>query len=306
MSTDQSGSTSSGTRRVRREVKVEDITLAVDIHEGNGTPILLLHGIPGDRSTWAAVAANLAERGRTVIAPDLVGFGDSADSAVPLHAREQAKLLKELVKTIGLGKVHLVGFDFGGPTTIHLAALLGGKASSIVLSNTNVFPDTPVPLPLRIASVPVLGDLAYRVFFSRAGLAMLWFPAVQRRQELPFATFCAPLGSAKTVRTTRRIFLKSLSNLESLYAPVQRLAEDCRVPALVIWSDRDPFFPATVGERTAAAVRGKLRVLRCGHFTPLERSAEFAQLVLDHVESVETGASAVASVAPVGRERGSR
>ena len=274
-------------RALRLNIRAGESTIAADHYEGVGIPVLLLHGIPGDRATWTEVASRLARQHRTVIAPDLVGFGATSDSLVPLHAREQAEHLKAMLMEMGTGKVHIVGFDFGGPTAVHLAAMLGADAASIVLANTNVFPDTPVPPPLRIASVPYLGALAFRVFFSRYGLAALWFAAVRERRALPFATFRLTLRSDKTVRTTRLIFLESLRNLKELYAPVQRLVESSRIPALVIWSDRDPFFPIEVGERTARAARGRLCLLSCGHFTPQERPREFTTILMDHCETVE-------------------
>lgn len=256
--------------------------IAADHYRGVGIPILLLHGIPGDRGTWTEVASFLSEQGRTVIVPDLVGFGGSSDSNIPLHAREQATLLKAMLTRMGHHRAHIVGFDFGGPTAVHLSALLGADAASIVIANTNVFPDTPVPLPLRIARVPYLGAIAFRILFSRLGLAAMWFAAVRESRALTLETFRLTLRSDSTVRSTRLIFLESLRNLPELYAPVQQLLESNRVPALVVWSDRDPFFPIEVGERTARAARSPICVLSCGHFSPQERPLEFATILAGH------------------------
>src|SRR4051812_10999574 len=210
MNANRSGFPSPVTRTLRLKVGTVENTIVADQYDGLGIPVLLLHGIPGDRTTWSEVASRVASEHHPVIVPDLVGFGASSDSLIPLHAREQAEFLQAMLTELGAPRVHIVGFDFGGPTAVHLSALLGAKAASIVLVNTNVFPDTPVPLALRIARVRYAGPLAFRIFFSRAGLSTLWLAAVRARRELPFKKFYEVLKSDNTVRTTRLIFLESL------------------------------------------------------------------------------------------------
>jgi pimeloyl-ACP methyl ester carboxylesterase len=270
------------------KVRTPSGLMAVDRYGDSRIPVLLLHGIPGDRLTWLPVAERLARAGRSAIAPDLIGFGESEDSVVPLHALQQAGQLVAMLDEMREDSVHVVGFDFGGPTAVHLAARLGSRAVSLTLANTNIFPDSPVPLPLRVASVPYLGDLAFRLFFCRAGLSMMWVMAVRERHTLTFQQFRNTLRRSRTVRTTRLIFLESLRHLRSLYGPIQQSLEHSSTPALVIWSDRDPFFSAEIGRRTASAAGGRLQMLAgCGHFTPQERPAEFADAILKHCVASE-------------------
>ena len=58
---------------------MDDFRLAYDDHPGDGVPIVLLHGWPGDRQDYRAVVPLLA--GRRVLVPDLRGFGDTTNPA---------------------------------------------------------------------------------------------------------------------------------------------------------------------------------------------------------------------------------
>jgi pimeloyl-ACP methyl ester carboxylesterase len=58
---------------------MDDFRLAYDDHPGDGVPIVLLHGWPGDRQDYRAVCPS--STGRRVLVPDLRGFGDTTDPA---------------------------------------------------------------------------------------------------------------------------------------------------------------------------------------------------------------------------------
>jgi len=79
-------------------------------------------------------------------------------------------------------------------------------------------------------------------------------------------------------RTIRTIFGPVLRDLPVLYTDVEASLGDITVPTLVIWGDRDRFFPAEHGRRTAAAIPAAefLLLEGCGHITPAERPDEVA------------------------------
>jgi len=258
--------------------------MTLDRYGESGPPVVLLHGIPGWRGTFSEVGRRLGRQCRAFV-PDLLGFGESDDPPDGAHAAEQAAAVIELIDALGLRRVHLAGFDFGGPTAVLAAGRIPGRVLSMTLAATNLFPDTPIPGPLRIASVPILGDLFFRVAFGRWGLSAMWLGAVADRAAFPYRRHRAALRFPGGVSWTRRIFLASLRDLPGLYTEIERVARTLGVPSLVLWGDRDPFFPAHVGERTAGALCAELRLLRgCGHFVPEERPDEVAAAILELVE----------------------
>lgn len=260
--------------------------LAFDTYGHAGPAVVLLHGIPGSRGTFQGVGRHLAKTCR-VLVPDLLGFGESPDAPAHFHAEEHAEAVVRLLDARGVDRVHLVGFDFGGPTAIRAATKLAGRVRSMTLAATNIFPDTPIPRPLRLAAFPLLGRLFFRLAFGRLGLMAMWFAAVADRSAFPFARYCASLRR-NGVRSTRRIFFLSMRDLPGLYGEVEAAARRLGVPAVVLWGDEDTFFPVAVGERTAEALGADLRVLPgCGHFVPEERPAETAKAIADLIERTE-------------------
>lgn len=258
--------------------KVAANLLAYDSYGSSGPTVVMLHGIPGSRATFAAVGERVGKACR-VIVPDLLGFGDSPDAPAHYHAEEHAEVVAQFLAKLGIEDLNLVGFDFGGPTAIRLAAKLGKRVRTLTVVATNMFPDTPIPPPLRIAKVPIVGWLFFRLAFGTLGLMAMWLGAVADRRAFPFRKYAHAL-QGRGVRTTRRIFLGSMRDLPGLYGDVERLGKALGIPSLVLWGDRDPFFPTAVGERTAKALGAELRILEgCGHFVPEERPAETADAI---------------------------
>ena len=243
---------------------------------------MLLHGIPGWRGTWSTVAAWLAPHCQ-VIAPDLLGFGDSDDPlSTDFHARAKAEMIARMLAMLEVPRVHLVGFDFGGPVALTVYRTQPERVLSLSLAATNAFTDTPIPGPLKLAPIPVLGPLLFHLLFGRLRLSLMWWGATGDRAAFPYRAYREGLRWPRGVSWTRRIFLASMQNLPGLYREVEDTLAQVRVPSLVLWGDRDPFFPVSVGRRTADAIPGaRFEVFPgCGHFVPEERPREFAPHVL--------------------------
>lgn len=242
------------------------------------TPVLLLHGIPGSRRTWDKVAPLLETK--RVVAPDLLGFGNAPPFRGDGHAREQAAALLDLMDREDLDPVHVVGFDFGGPVAVMLAASAPQRVAGITLVATNVLVGNPVPRPLRLAGVPVLGALFYRLMCSRAGLAMMWRAATRQRRRFPYREFRA-VADRRGRASTERIFRDSIANLQQRYEPVESALPSLPMPVTVVWADHDPFFSTEAGRRTASRIPGARLVIvaDCGHFVPEEKPEELAAII---------------------------
>ena len=80
---------------------------------GTGTPVLLIHGFPLDRSLWRSQIDGLQATAR-LIAPDLRGFGQSGDPGDTMSMDEYAADLKALVDSLDLRQVVLCGLSMGG------------------------------------------------------------------------------------------------------------------------------------------------------------------------------------------------
>jgi pimeloyl-ACP methyl ester carboxylesterase len=245
---------------------------------GSGPTVVLLHGIPGQARAWECVDAELAAAFDVVI-PNLIGFGDSERPSKPtienVGPAAQAARVAELLDELAVPRATVVGHDFGAPVGVLLAATRPDLVAGLSLLAGNTFPDTPIPFPLSLATVPVAGGLFSRLLFSAPSLRLMLRQGTGPGTAPPKASVY--LGDHGQCRTIATIFFGALTRLAELYGPVAAALETIEVPVLVGWGDRDPFFPLEQGRRTAAAVSAPLRVFPgAGHFLPHERPVEVA------------------------------
>ena len=94
-------------------VAVGEISLEV-WDEGQGPPVLLLHGIPVRNLLWKGVIPPLVAGGYRAIAPDLAGFGRSeAPAGVEIHVANQAGWMLGLLDALAIERAVVVGHDIG-------------------------------------------------------------------------------------------------------------------------------------------------------------------------------------------------
>lgn len=253
--------------------------IAADV-VGSGPAVLLVHGIPGAGAVWNGVRDRLAARHR-VITPDLIGFGYSArsDDIGVLWADAQAGAVQALLDELGATNVLVVGHDFGGPVAAHLVASEPSRFAGLVLASANTFGDTPIPFPLSGILWPGVGGIWARMIFSAPSLRMMVRQGVGiNAPRLNPSVYVGDPGQAQAIRV---IFCTALRELAERYQPITELLRQVRVPACVVWGDRDPFFPVSQARRTAALLESaQVTVLSgAGHFLPEERPAELAHAI---------------------------
>jgi pimeloyl-ACP methyl ester carboxylesterase len=101
-----------------------------------GFPIVLLHGFPDDARAWDAVAPPLAEAGYRVLVPYLRGYGPThfLDAGAPRMA-QQAAIAQDLIDfmdALGLARVGLAGYDWGGRAACITAILAPERVQALV------------------------------------------------------------------------------------------------------------------------------------------------------------------------------
>jgi len=157
-----------------------------------------------------------------------------------------------------------------------------------VLSATNVFTDTHVPLPLRTARIPYLSPVFYKAMVgNRLGMRMMYLAATKDKSAVSWERFSQHLTPV-SIDLTRRIFQRSLADLRANYRAIENMLPTIMSPTLVLWGANDPIFAAAVGERVHRTIPGsRLKIYEdTGHFVPEERPSRVAQDILDFFESI--------------------
>jgi pimeloyl-ACP methyl ester carboxylesterase len=198
-----------------------------------------------------------------------------------LWADAQAERLAQTLDQLGIRSATVVGHDFGGPVALHLLNRRPDLVGGLALLATNVFPDTPIPFPLVAVTWPLVGGLASRLLFSAMSLRVMTGRMTGRPPvRLDPGIY---VGHRDQARAIRLIFTDALANLADRYGPLEGILRRAAVPGTVVWGDRDPFFPLSQAERTAAAFPdADLHVLPgAGHALPEERPDQVAAAIAD-------------------------
>src|SRR3954469_18122619 len=141
------------------KVQVDDLTLAYR-EQGEGPPVLLLHGWPTSSYLWRNVMPPIAEANRG-IAVDLPGFGGSdkpPDVRYDFEFFESA--LDGFLAALGVDQVAIGVHDLGGPVGLHWALNRAERVTKVALLNTLVYPEfsEAVVAFIRACTQPELRD----------------------------------------------------------------------------------------------------------------------------------------------------
>ena len=139
-----------------RQLELQETTLhghrAAYRHGGEGPVIVLLHGITSTSATWEKVLPYLATR-FTVIAPDLIGHGDSAKPRGDYSLGAYASGVRDLVVSLGYDSATFVGHSLGGGVAMQLAYQFPERCERLVLVDSGGL-GREVSRLLRAATLP--------------------------------------------------------------------------------------------------------------------------------------------------------
>lgn len=138
--------------------------------DGEGPPVLLLHGCPFSSFVWRRVIPRLSGTFRC-IAPDLLGLGDTetppgADWSLPA----QEAMVLGLLDTLGIDRASVVGHDHGGAVAQLLAARHPDRVDRLVLCNAEAYDNWPSaderPL-VKLTQLPLIGRALLAAYGTR-------------------------------------------------------------------------------------------------------------------------------------------
>jgi len=256
----------------RLEVSVAGVRSPVAVVGDQADPeaVVFVHGNPGSAGDWAGLMAQVAPFGRA-LAPDMPGFG-KADG----YARHLGALLDELC----VARAHLVLHDFGGPWGLAWASDHLSRVASVTLINIGIMPGYRWHYMARIWQSPVIGELSM-LATTRAGMRMALRHGNPR--GLPRAYLDQVYDHYD--RGTRRAILRLYRNTEDLGALSSRLASALgphRLPALVVWGERDPYVSAAFAEvqQEFFDVKRLVRLADSGHWPMIDNPEATAGAVV--------------------------
>lgn len=258
-------------------LQLEDVALYYE-ESGEGTPVLVLHGLGSSGRDFERVAPRLAARHR-VLAPDVRGHGRSSKPAGDYSVALFAKDLAALCDRLGLSRLHVIGLSMGGMIAFQLAVDRPELVRSLVIINSG--PDMVARTARRWLAFKV--RLALLRLLGPRGLAKViaskLFPKPEQaelRQQV-----VEVIGGNEP-----QIYLRSTRALIG-WTVLPRLKE-LRCPVLVLASDRD--YTPLSDKKEYVALLGDARleeVIDSGHAAPLDQPEQVSEKVMRFLRDVE-------------------
>ncbi|MGA7614174.1 MAG: alpha/beta fold hydrolase [Thermoanaerobaculia bacterium] len=236
-----------------------------ETRSGEGTPVVLIHGLAGSSGWWRHNVPALAKQ-HLVVAIDLVGFGRSGgwrrgSASLPLPFDDTVRMLARWIEISFAGPVHLVGHSMGGQVSIHLAALRPDLVRSLsLLASTGI--------PFEVDPIRHLASVS--------------FP---RRNVLSFLPVLARdffrAGPASVVIAWGRLVTNDARDA------LRRI----RAPSLLLWGEADPLVPLRYGEEMLRHLptADLVVVPDSGHVVMWDNPEEVNRILLEFLGDLDHG-----------------
>src|SRR6516164_9654290 len=240
-----------------REVEAAGLRLRyLELGEGLGVPVLLLHGFGADLNTWMFTQPALAE-GRRVIALDLPGHGGSAKNVSAGDAESLTGVVGAALDALSVERVHLIGHSMGGAVAALLALRRGERVASLTLRASR-----------RREATEVLNLLVY----DPALVSRTMVEDVLRYKRLDGVT-------AALTRIAEACFADGRQSLD-IAAEIAALP----LPVQIIWGREDRIIPVSHAE--ALAARLPVHIFeQAGHLPHMEQAGEVNRLIKRFIET---------------------
>ncbi len=234
------------------EVRVNGYPVRYEAAGEEGEPVVLVHGLSGSTRWWARNVPALAERHRVYLV-NLPGFGVVRRPRQRFVLAEAASWLLAWIEALGLEKTHLVGHSMGGYLSLRLAARRPEIVRKLVLVD-------PAGVPAGRTMLGHLGPLLLSARYASPS----FLPVLVRD-----ALYAGPFSLLRAARDL--------------------LAEDVRedlrrvgMPTLLVWGERDPLIPPSVGDLMRAEIPdSRLLVIEgAGHNPMFDRPEDFNAALL--------------------------
>ena len=208
---------------------------------GEGSAVVLLHGIGSNSLTWEPVAAALAER-HDVIAPDFLGHGASAKPRGDYSLGAFASGVRDLLQMLGVERATIVGHSLGGGVAMQLAYQHPELCERLVLVSSGGLGHSVSPL-LRAAALPG-SEWVLPVVAGAAGGLGTKVGGVLARVGLRAGNDMAEVGRGMADLGDREARLAFLDTLRAVVGPggqrvsaLDRLYLAADLPLLIVWGD---------------------------------------------------------------------
>jgi pimeloyl-ACP methyl ester carboxylesterase len=261
---------------------------------GSGPPIVLIHGITASSRVWELVGPRLAQN-HTVLAPDLIGHGESAKPRGDYSMGAFASGIRDLVLWLDLGPATVLGHSLGGGVAMQFAYQFPERTERLALVSSGglgrrvhgflraaTLPGSELVIPLLAGRQVLSAGRAVGRALARVGLQL-------GNDALEMARGHASLGDPESRAAFVHTLRASVDVTGQRVQAVDRLYLAQELPVLIVWGARDRIIPLEHGRRAHELVPGSRFELfeRAGHFPHLDEPERFVRTLEDWIATTE-------------------
>ena len=260
------------------QTRIDDIQMAYT-DTGIGTPVVLIHGYPFNRSLWSEQLTALGNSYR-VIAPDLRGFGETDFSAGPATMNRMAQDVAELMEQLRIPQAVIGGLSMGGYLALAFYKQFPSRVRRLILADTRAQADTEEAKETRAQQAEkALSE-------GMAGIADAMLPklltpdTVSKRPEIVIHVRDMML---KTKPEGAAAALMGMAEREDQTSLLSQIS----APTLILVGAEDAITPVADSEKMHRAIpSSRLVVLEnAGHVSNLERTEQFNDALLEFLRA---------------------
>ncbi len=263
---------------------------------GSGPPVVLIHGMLNSSSHWRSVALSLADD-YTVIAPDLIGHGDSAAPRGDYSLGAHAASIRDLLAAIGIDRATIVGHSLGGGVAMQFFYQFPQRVERLVLISSGGLGREVTPA-LRSAALPGVSPLLTLTIRPRLVGALAHGGARLRERGVGAGIYLQ--AAARALRPlqsdgARQAFLHTLRSVIDVHG--QRVSATDRLyllealPTMIVWGERDNTIPLSHGRAAHEAIPDSRFATLAGaaHFPHLEDPDGLSELLRQFMRETRPG-----------------
>ncbi len=263
---------------------------------GSGPPVVLIHGMLNSSSHWRSVALSLAHD-HTVIAPDLIGHGDSAAPRGDYSLGAHASSIRDLLAAMGIDRATIVGHSLGGGVAMQFFYQFPQRTERLVLISSGGLGHEVSPM-LRTAALPGVSALLSLTIHQGLTGALRSMGHRLSRREVRLGVYMQAIARALRPlenSEARQAFLQTLRAVIDVHgqrvSATDRLYLLERMPTMIVWGERDNTIPLQHGRKAHEAIpHSHFKTLpRAAHFPHLEDPEGLSQALREFIEDTRPG-----------------
>ena len=251
---------------MEKTIEYNGVTMAYDV-EGQGSPVILMHGWGCNSSTVASIASIALEKHR-VYNVDFPGFGKSTEPSSTWGVEEYTRIIEQLCAAESISNPILIGHSFGGRVAI-LFASRNSVSKVVLVDAAGVKPRRPLKYYYKVYSFKLMKRLAPIFIGKKKAKEMI----DRRRSRRGSADYNAASPAMRAILS--KVVNEDLCHVMPLI----------KAPTLLIWGENDTATPLSDAKKMSRLIpdAGLVSFTGAGHYSFLDQPVRFAAVLRNFI-----------------------